>query len=310
MRPLMPLALACSAFFLTDAVAQQHHNAVHPQHAASQQHHNSSSYAPMNFPNNGFNFPNNAINFPSNAINFPNNAINFPSYAGNVSTGMMNYSPYGNGFYGNYPSSPHMKKATNSQQGLNPQMSAANATAMMGFGIGVGSVYSAVPHHYHGHPQHYRLPYNSAGYGSYGTNNANHLTPAQRHYNKLVADLDSLPPHFQVADIHRNTIRNDMMALIQGGNRPSTATVQQLSHNLSNAMARRKSQAINTSMLAGDIQLVLNSAQVPQARIDQAMTQTQTVLKQGGFAQADIQTVVADMRAVADHLRTNQAAIR
>lgn len=331
MRPLFLFASAvgaASVLFATPISAQHHINTT-PQHhntgAAPMHFPNNAINFPnpafnfpnntINFPNNAFNFPNNAIhfpnntfNFPNNAIHFPNNAINFPVYAGG-SNGMMNYSPYGMGYNGGgYPYSPHPRKGTHSLNSVSQSPSSAtNAMAMMGYGVGVGSAYAVSHHPHYGSLHHYRAPHYATNRTT-GRSTGTTLTPAQRHYNKLVADLDSLPPQFAIADIHRNTLKGDVMAVAEGTQRPDATSVQHLSQHLADAMTRRKSHVINTAMLAGDIRLIVNSGPLPKAQVDQAIAQTQQVLKEGGFRQADIQTVVADLHAVAAKARTQVAA--
>jgi hypothetical protein len=322
MRPLFLFASAIGAASLLCAspVVAQHHINTAPQHhntgAAPMHFPNNTINFPnnafnfpnntINFPNNAFNFPNNTINFPNNAIHFPNNAINFPVYAGGY-YGMTNYSPYGMGYYGGgYPYSPHPRKGTHSLNSVSSS-SAANATAFMGYGVGVGSAYAVSHHPHYGSLHHSRAPHYATNRNT-GRSTGSTVTPAQRHYNKLVADLDSLSPQFAIADTHRNTLKGDVMAVAEGTHRPDATTVQHLSQHLADAMTRRKSQVINTAMLAGDIRLIVNSGPLPKAQVDQAIAQTQHVLKEGGFRQADIQTVVADMHAVAAKARTQVAA--
>jgi len=313
MRPLMMVILACTSLVFGGSPyvdAQQHKT-------NGQQHQNNNAYAPMHFPNQNITFPNQNITFPNQNITFPNqnitfpnqnitfpnNAINFPTYAGNSNNG-FNYS-YGNGYYGNSSNSSR-SKGTRAPNASLPQM--PNATPMMAFGVGFSAASAVVPHHYRVSSHHYGVPNRSAAYRANGTNQANTLTPAQRHYTRLVNDIDMLSPQFQVLDTHRNKLKADIQLLVEGSNQPTASTVQQLSHNLANAMTRRTNPVLNTSILADDIRYVMNSGQLPKADVDQAISQTQNVLKEGGFTRDDIQLVVADMHAVAGEIRAKQTA--
>jgi len=330
MRPLATLILACTSLVFGVAPfveAQQQHK------TANQQHQNNNSYAPMNFPNNAMHFPNNNINFPNPALNFPSNnitfpnqnitfpnqnltfpnqafhfpnsAFNFPNYNTNFNNGMIDYSSYGNGNYSN--ASNHSRSKGAKSPSAHP-LDIPNTAPMMGFGVGFGAAYAAAPHHYRGTTHHYRTPRQSTAYRTNGQNYGSTLTPAQRHYNKFVNDLDSLPPQFQVLDTHRNILNTDMQGLVEGSDHPTATAVQQLSHNLAGAMTRRKSQVINTAMLANDIRYVMNSGHLPKAEVDRAISQTQNVLKEGGFSPADVRLIVADMHAVAGQVRAKQTA--
>ncbi len=141
------------------------------------------------------------------------------------------------------------------------------------------------------------------------TNRTTPLTPTQRHYAKVVSDLDSLPPHFTLADTHRSMFNNDMMTLAEGANRPSSVVVKGLSDNLAGAMTRRRSLVLNTAALAEGLQIVLNAGRIPKANVDLAIAQTHILMRDAGFSHADLQTISADMHKVANHARTNVAQV-
>jgi hypothetical protein len=260
------------------------------------------SYTPVNtvhFPAQGLTFPgeasiltpHSALTFPSEAFSFSPQALTFPSQA-------TNFHPFATSFGGStaqFPS-PVIAPTTLAQGSPNA------ATALLGMPVGIGGVYHSV--HYNYAPHHYYPQYYGSGYYS------NQITPAQRHFNKLVQDLDMLSPRFQVAESHRIGLKNDLMAVVQGYGRPSTPVVSQLSHNLADAMTRRQSQAINTRALAQGLQVVMNSPHFSKVDVDSAIAMSQNYLREGGLNPNDIQAVAVGMHTVAAHARASLTVMR
>jgi hypothetical protein len=251
-------------------------------------------------PHSGLTFPSEAsiftphsgLTFPSEAFSFSPQALTFPSQA-------TNFHPFATSFGGStaqFPS-PLNLPTTLAQGSPNP------ATALLGMPVGVGGVYHSVYHN--SSSRQYYPRYYAGGYG-----NINQISPVQRHFDKLVHDLDSLSPRYQVAESHRIGLKNDLMAVVQGYGRPSTSVVSQLSHNLANAMTRRQSQAINTRALAEGLQVVMNSSHFNKVDVDSAIAQSQNYLREGGFSPIDIQTVGSDMHAVAGQARASLTVLR
>jgi len=312
MRHLITCAMAAPALIL--AVAQtstaQHKAAPHQAHNGGSPPHQAAAPtpAPMHFPSNAITFPNNAMTFPNNGFNFPSNAMNFPSNAITFPNGSMNFTPNGvsnygsinsiNGWSSNKGANGKTNFAAGSQVQTQAQARAAEnmmAGMMLGMPMAYGAGYHGGQHHY-GHRSNRYPHYRNTSYR--GTNANQGMSPAERHYQKVVSDLDSLPPRFQVADAHRNTLKGDMAAMIEGNPKPDAPAVQKLAHNLADAMTRRKNLAIDTADLAGDLRVVLNGHHLPKSEVDEAIQRSHAILKDAGIPPADLRTVVADMHAV------------
>jgi hypothetical protein len=261
------------------------------------------SYAPVNtvnFPAQALTFPSEASIFtPHSALTFPSEAFSFSPQALTFPSQVTSFRPFATSFGGSTAQIPSPLNNSIAQSQGSPNA----ATALLGMPVGVGGVYHSVYHNYS--PRHYYPAYYGTGY-----NNANQVTPAQRHFNKLVHDLDTLSPRYQVAESHRIGLKNDLMAVVQGYGRPSTTMVSQLSHNLANSMTRRQSQAINTQALAEGLQVVMNSSHFNKVQVDSVIAQSQNYLREGGFSANDIQMVASDMHAVAAQGRAGLTVLR
>jgi hypothetical protein len=245
----------------------------------------------LNFPVQTLNFPVNTLNFPNNTLNFPRNTFNFPSYNTNFGA----YNP-GYGTYGIYSPSVSRRQVQSS------------TASMMSTSAGLGAMIATVPgqHHAMHHTNRTAIHHNTSNrngirsvggvtnLGSTGT-----LPLSQRRFNSFVHDLDTLTPGQSVVDFHRNTIQLDLFGLVEGGNRPSVAAVKQLAGDLAESMTRRTGQPINTAVLAGDLKTVMNSLNLPQARINTAIQDAEVALNQGNFQPADVRMIVADLRNIA-----------
>jgi hypothetical protein len=262
-----------------------------------------SSYSPQNtlhFPSQGLTFPSEAsILTPHSALTFPSEAFSFSPQALTFPSQVTNFHPFATSFGGSTAQYPSPLSNPTTQAMGSPNA----ATALLGMPVGIGGVYHSVHHNYS--PHHYYPQYYGSGYY-----NTNQITPAQRHFNRLVHDLDMLSPHFQVAESHRIGLKNDLMAVVQGYGRPSSSVVSQLSHNLASAMTRRQSQAINTMQLATGLQVVMNSSHFSKVDVDSVITQSQNYLREGGLNANDIQMVAADMHAVASQARAGLTVLR
>ena len=246
-------------------------------------------YNGITFPTHNITFPNQNFNFPNNAFTFPNGGLTFPNYVSNFNLSQGSFVP-GVGYYGNY--------IGNGSQ-IAAQQARINSTMLMGGNTGVGGLNYAIQRH---------IPRGNVGASGYHHTVRNHqarnampINPLERHLNSMVQDLDSLSSQTNVGAYHRNQIRSDILALVDGRDRPPVATVQQLANHLTDGLAARQNRSINTASIAGDLRVLVNGGNFTKTEINTAINQTESTLRQGGVRPLDVKAIVGDMNSVAGH---------
>jgi hypothetical protein len=163
---------------------------------------------------------------------------------------------------------------------------------MLPFGSNPGlSLY----HGYHANRNYYG---NGRGNRGYGYRNSAMVNNRMRHLTRLIRDLNTLTVGYAAAPAERNILRNDLMAVAQGGYRPPSSAVQQLSGSLINHLPSRRIPLLNTEQLALDLEAVMNGSRLSPTRVNHAINSAQTILRSSGVPQAGIQALSADLRSV------------
>jgi hypothetical protein len=153
---------------------------------------------------------------------------------------------------------------------------------------------------YHGY--HAYRNYYGSGYGrgrrGYGYRNSSMVSARMRHLARLVRDLNTLTVGYAASPAERNILRSDLMAVAQGGYRPPPPAVFQLSGDLITHLPRRQIRLLNTEQLALDLEAVMNGSRLSPARVNQAISSAQLILRASGVPQAGIQALSTDLRSI------------
>ena len=189
--------------------------------------------------------------------------------------------------------------STHTSNALRPQGAAATSSLPlmmyssmlpMGSNPGLG-----LYHGYHASRNSYG---NGRGNRGYGHRNSSMANNRMMRLSRLVRDLKTLTVGYAASPNDRNTLRNDLMGVAQGGIRPPSAAVQQLSGGLISHLPTRRTPFMNTERLALDLEAVMNGSRLPPARVNQAISSAQSILRSSGVPQAGIQVLGADLKAV------------
>ncbi len=116
--------------------------------------------------------------------------------------------------------------------------------------------------------------------------------------SRVVRDLNALTVGYSAAANEHNILRNDLMNLAQGGMRPASTSVQQLSRNLISYLPQRSTALLNTERLALNLETVMNGARLNASQINRAVNSSQSLLRSSGLPQAGQQAVASSMRNV------------
>ncbi len=137
-----------------------------------------------------------------------------------------------------------------------------------------------------------------SGYRGYGYRNSYMVSNRMRRLSKLVRDLNTLTVGYSAAMNDRNTLRNDLMAVAQGGMRPPSESVNQLSQHLVNFLPQRSTPLLNTERLALNLETVMNGGRLNSSQINRAINSSQSVLRSSGLPQPGLQALNTAMRSV------------
>jgi hypothetical protein len=150
---------------------------------------------------------------------------------------------------------------------------------------------------YHAHRNYFGGGY-GRGYRGYGYRNSGFVNGRMQRLAKLVRDLNALTVGHVPNPNEQNILRSDLMGVTQGGFRPPTQAVQQLSGSLVNHLPTRKMPFLNTEQLALDLEIVMNGGRVTSTRVSHAISSAGSILRSSGVPQGGVQAVTSDLKSI------------
>jgi hypothetical protein len=79
--------------------------------------------------------------------------------------------------------------------------------------------------------------------------------------------------------------------------------VKQLAEDLAGVVAKRSKTTLDTTLLAQDLKVVMNSASETTVVVHKAIKHSETVLKDSGINASDAQLITKDMKALAEAIK-------
>jgi hypothetical protein len=126
----------------------------------------------------------------------------------------------------------------------------------------------------------------------------------QQRLTKLKSDLEAIAPRTAPTREQTAAVYQDLMAVVDGSNKPAPATVQKLSADLANLMSRRAAKPpLDTQQLSRNLKVVMNSAYEMALSTHMATRSSEQLLKGAGAADADAKAIINDLTTI-----TTQAA--
>jgi hypothetical protein len=124
------------------------------------------------------------------------------------------------------------------------------------------------------------------------------------HFEKLKSNIEGITPGITDPNEQKTALKDSLLAVVDGSTKPAAPMVGQLSSDLANAMAARRSGSnLDTTRLVQDLKTVMNGAYITPIQVTRASNHAQTVLKAGGISPKDTQLIANDLKAIADALR-------
>jgi hypothetical protein len=121
----------------------------------------------------------------------------------------------------------------------------------------------------------------------------------EKSFNKLKADLEALKPKATATKEQKAELQKDLLAVVDGSNKPASAAVQKLSADLADVLAKRTGPTgLDSDQLAHDLKTVMNSAYAIPVDVSKAIKDGQATLKSSGLSETDAQLVAKDLKAI------------
>ena len=140
--------------------------------------------------------------------------------------------------------------STQTSHASRPQAATATSSAPLGMYSSMLPMGSnpglALYHGYHASRNSYG---NGRGTRGYGHRNSSMANNRMMRLSRLVRDLNTLTVGYAASPSDRNMLRNDLMGVAQGGIRPPSPAVQQLSGGLISHLPTRRTPFMNTERL-------------------------------------------------------------
>jgi len=127
----------------------------------------------------------------------------------------------------------------------------------------------------------------------------------QSNVGKLKADLEAIKAGSQVTQAQVNQLKNDLMNMVDGANKPSQSSVHKLAQDLADAVADGNLSPREIDKLMKDIEAVFESASLPASEVNAAITSAKAILTASGITKNDVQTIGNDLKTIADELQNN-----
>lgn len=124
-------------------------------------------------------------------------------------------------------------------------------------------------------------------------------TPIQQSKAKLRADLTAIKANSPVTAEQKQQITRDLMALAQGGTKPSLATAANLANSLSAAFAQKPLADKDCNRLLSDLAAVLNPARIQPAQMQAIYADIQAIFQANGMVRKDAVKLVDQVKAIA-----------
>jgi hypothetical protein len=132
----------------------------------------------------------------------------------------------------------------------------------------------------------------------------------QTNVQTLSNDLNAIKSGSQVTPEQKQALSESLIAMADGATKPSQASVDALSADLSEAMTDGNLSNKEKMQLSNDLAEVMNSANIPKSEVDAAIADAQAVLTASGVDKADVQEIAGDLQAIAKEGQANATATK
>ncbi|MDB6016742.1 MAG: hypothetical protein JWR19_1231 [Pedosphaera sp.] len=133
------------------------------------------------------------------------------------------------------------------------------------------------------------------------------INPAQQlNIDKLQTDLVAIPAGSPVTPEQKQRLQADFLLLAKGATKPSKESLTRLTDDLSSALADKNVSVKDHAQLAKNLNIILNNGGLSAPQATTFVTATQGILKAAGVADADLQTIGKDLKAIVTEIQNGK----
>jgi hypothetical protein len=134
------------------------------------------------------------------------------------------------------------------------------------------------------------------------------MDPAQQQLvDKVQSDLFGIKSDTPATPDQKQSLETDLLTLAKGVTKPSKESVGKLAGDMVAALSAKNVTVKDHAQLARAMNVVMNNGNVTLAQAQAFVTTTQKILQTGGVGEAEVTTVVADLKAIVSDLQKSKS---
>ena len=127
------------------------------------------------------------------------------------------------------------------------------------------------------------------------------MNSAQQSYARFQASLLSMRTNS--TDAAKQQFGNNLAAVAQGANKPSSATTSKLSQNLATALSESKLSSTGKTRVAQEVAVLMNSGNKTPEQAQAMIKDVQSTLAEGGASSENTSAVATSLQAAVDEIQ-------
>jgi hypothetical protein len=120
---------------------------------------------------------------------------------------------------------------------------------------------------------------------------------------KLKADLAKIKPGSQITVPQRQELTRDLLGLVPGSTKPSSASVAKLAADMSAALAQKSVPPAELDRLVQNVVSALGNANMPPSQLQAIGGDVQAIFQNSGVARNAAVQIADDLKAVTGEIR-------
>ena len=134
------------------------------------------------------------------------------------------------------------------------------------------------------------------------------LTPQEQTLARVQTDLAAMKPDAQPSIPQKLQLGKDLMAVVQGQTKPSSATVNKLARDIADVLGEKLLANTTVKRLVQDLNTVLNPSTVSAMQMTQVIADVQAIFQANNVDRKEAVAIADDARAVVADIQKAAAA--
>ena len=134
------------------------------------------------------------------------------------------------------------------------------------------------------------------------------LTPQEQAVARVQSDLAAMKPDAQPSIPQKLQLGKDLMALVQGPAKPSSATVNKLARDVADVLGEKLLATVTIKRLAQDLNTVMNPSLVGPTQLNAVIDDIQAIFQANNVDRKEAVAIADDAKAVVAEIKKAAAA--